>query len=70
MEGGLSDTSLKGDHPTTIPASSVVFREDLNVKVYDVRNPDIGCHVIVKAGWAKKNGGHLTPVSLNPNPKY
>jgi hypothetical protein len=49
MEGRLSDTSLKGDHPTTIPASSVVFREDLNVKVYDVRNPDIGCHVIVKA---------------------
>jgi hypothetical protein len=40
---GLSDTILKGIHPRTIPASFgfIWFRgfrgEDLNVKVYDVR---------------------------------
>jgi hypothetical protein len=37
---GLSDTNLKGTHPRTIPArfGLIWFRgEDLNVKVYDVR---------------------------------
>jgi hypothetical protein len=40
---GLSDTILKGIHPRTIPArfGFIWFRgfrgEDLNVKVYDVR---------------------------------
>jgi hypothetical protein len=40
MEGGLSDTILKGDHPRTIPAKFVLiwfsgFRgEDLNVIFY------------------------------------
>jgi hypothetical protein len=38
----LSDTILKGTHPGTIPAMLGLiwfsgFREDLNVKVYDVR---------------------------------
>jgi hypothetical protein len=36
----LSDTNLKGTHPRTIPArfGLIWFRgEDLNVKVYDVR---------------------------------
>ena len=43
MEGGLSDTILKWDYPRIIPARLGViwfsgFRgEDLNVKVYDVR---------------------------------
>ena len=43
---GLSDTILKGTHPRTIPArfGLIWFRgfrgEDLNVKVYDVRQTD------------------------------
>jgi hypothetical protein len=43
---GLSDTILKGTHPTTIPARFGLiwlrgFRgEDLNVTVYDVRRTD------------------------------
>jgi hypothetical protein len=43
MEGGLSDTILKGTHPKTITARFGLIRlrgfrgEDLNVKVYDVR---------------------------------
>ena len=43
MEGGLSDTILQWDYPRIIPARLGViwfsgFRgEDLNVKVYDVR---------------------------------
>jgi hypothetical protein len=43
MRAGLSDTILKGTHPGTIPARfgfiwfSGFRGEDLNVKVYDVR---------------------------------
>jgi len=44
---GLSDTILKGTYPRTIPARFGLiwfrgFREDLNVKVYDVRRTDEG----------------------------
>jgi hypothetical protein len=54
---GLSDTILKGTNPRTIPARFGViwfsgFRgEDLNVKVYDVRQTD-GCQVMAKAHMA------------------
>ena len=45
---GLSDTNLKGTHPRTIPArfDLIWFRgEDLNVKVYDVRQVMAKAHL-------------------------
>jgi hypothetical protein len=44
-KAGLSDTTLKGTHPRTIPARFGLiwfrgFREDLNVKVYEIRQTD------------------------------
>jgi hypothetical protein len=45
---GLSDTNLKGTHPWTIPArfDLIWFRgEDLNVKVYDVRQVMAKAHL-------------------------
>ena len=45
---GLSDTNLKGTHPRTIPAriGLIWFRgEDLNVKVYDVRQVMAKAHL-------------------------
>ena len=70
----LSDTSLKGSHPGTIPARLGLiwfsgFRgEDLNVKVYDARRTDgrrdgrqddDGCQVMAKAHPAKDRPGEL-----------
>jgi hypothetical protein len=55
---GLSDTTLKGTHPRTIPArfGLIWFRsfrgEDLNVKVYDIRRMDDGRQVMAKAHMA------------------
>jgi hypothetical protein len=60
---GLSDTILKGTHPRTIPArfGLIWFRgfrgEDLNVKVYDVRQTDAKWWQKLTrplARWAKK----------------
>ena len=54
MEGGASDTILKGTHPRTIPARFGLIRfsgfrgEDINVKAYDGRTDD-RCQVMAKA---------------------
>jgi hypothetical protein len=55
MVGGLTDTILKGVHPSTISAEFGLiwfssFRgENLNVKIYKVQRADDGCQVMVKA---------------------
>ena len=46
MDGGLSDTILKGDHPKTIPAKFALiwfssFRKDLNVIFYKKKILDL-----------------------------